>query len=109
MRWRDDVARRSKRSADYGWSVLARILSWALDRGLVDANPCERGGRIYKACRAENIWTDADEAAFLAVASRQMRLAFMLALWTGQRQGDILTVTWAAYDGGAIRFRQGSA
>jgi integrase len=35
-----------------------------------------------------------------------MRLAFMLALWTGQRQGDILTVTWAAYDGDAIRFRQ---
>ena len=106
MRWRDDVARRSKRAADYGWSVLARVLSWALDRGLVDANPCERGGRVYKASRADNIWTDADEAAFLRVASPQMRLAFMLALWTGQRQGDILTVTWAAYDGDAIRFRQ---
>ena len=36
-----------------------------------------------------------------------MRLAFMLALWTGQRQGDVLRVTWAAYDGANIRFKQG--
>ena len=41
-----------------------------------------------------------------AVASPQMRLAFMLALWTGQRQGDILRLTWAAYDGTHIRLTQ---
>jgi integrase len=106
MRWRDNVAKRSKRTADYGWSVLARVMSWALDRGLVTANPCEKGGRVYRATRADNIWTDADETAFLAVASPQMRLAFMLALWTGQRQGDILRLTWAAYDGIHIRLTQ---
>jgi integrase len=106
MRWRDSVAKRSKRTADYGWSVLARVLSWALDRGLVVTNSCEKGGRVYRASRADNIWTDADEAAFLAVASPQMRLAFMLAMWTGQRQGDILRLTWAAYDGAHIRLTQ---
>jgi len=106
LRWRDDVAKRSRRTADYGWSVLARVLSWALDRGLVTANPCEKGGRVYKASRADSIWTDADESAFLAVASPQMRLAFTLALWTGQRQGDILRLTWAAYDGAHIRLTQ---
>ena len=103
MRWRDSVAKRSKRTADYGWSVLARVMSWALDRGLVTTNPCGKGGRVYRASRADNIWTDADEATFLAVASPQMRLA---AMWTGQRQGDILRLTWAAYDGTHIRLTQ---
>jgi integrase len=106
LRWRDEVAKRSKRTADYGWSVLARALSWALDRGLIDANPCEKGDGVYRASRAERVWTETDEAAFTAVASPQMRLAFMLALWTGQRQGDILRLAWSAYDGVSIRFKQ---
>jgi integrase len=30
----------------------------------------------------------------------------MLALWTGQRQGDLLRLPWSAYDGTRIRLRQ---
>jgi hypothetical protein len=30
----------------------------------------------------------------------------MLALWTGQRQGDLLPLPWSAYDGRFIRLRQ---
>jgi integrase len=30
----------------------------------------------------------------------------MLALWTGQRQGDLLRLPWSAYDGTHIRLRQ---
>jgi len=45
MEWRDKLARDSgRRQADYAWTALARILSWALNRGLVTANPCEKGG-----------------------------------------------------------------
>src|SRR3984957_10328893 len=29
-----------------------------------------------------------------------------MALWTGQRQGDLLRLTWSAYDGRTIRLRQ---
>ena len=44
MEWRDKLAADSgRRQADYAWTVLARILSWALNRGLVTANPCEKG------------------------------------------------------------------
>jgi hypothetical protein len=46
MAWRDQLATRSRRQADYAWTVLARILSWSKDRGLVPENPCERGGRL---------------------------------------------------------------
>ena len=39
----------SPRAADYAWSVLARLFSWAKDRGRIINNPCERGGRSYRA------------------------------------------------------------
>jgi integrase len=107
MTWRDRVAAASgRRQADYAWDVLARVLSWALDRGLVLANPCTRGGRLYRGSRRENVWTAADEAAFLERAPARLHLALMLALWTGQRQGDLLRLPWNAYDGKHIRLRQ---
>lgn len=106
MAWRDRMAVRSRRQADYAWSVMARILSWALDRGLILANPCERGGRLYRAKRTDKVWTDADEAAFLARAPAHLHLPLLLALWTGQRQGDLLRLPWSAYDGAAIRLTQ---
>ena len=87
--------------------MLARVLSWGLDRGLVVANPCERGGRPYRATPVDKIWTEADEAAFLAGAPRHLHLPVILALRTGPRQGDLLRLPWSAYDGAHIRLRQG--
>jgi integrase len=107
MAWRDEVAARSgRRQADYAWTVLARVLSWGLDRGLVSANPCKQGGRLYRGSRADSIWTMGDESAFLTKAPRHLHLALLLALWTGQRQGDLLRLPWSAYDGTHIRLRQ---
>src|SRR6266516_853538 len=106
--WRDKLAVHSRRQADYAWTVLARVLSWGLDRGLVDANPCERGGRLYRGSRAEKIWTAEDEATFLRSAPSHLHLPLMLALWTGQSQGDLLRLTWSAYDGTHLHFRRRS-
>jgi integrase len=106
MAWRDRLALRSRRQADYAWIVLARVLSWALDRGHVLANPCERGGRLYRAERNDKVWTEADEATFLAGAPQHLHLPLLLALWTGQRQGDLLRLPWSAYDGEVIRLKQ---
>ena len=81
---------------------------WSFNRGLVATNPCERGGRLYRrGGRAEKIWTDADEVAFLERAPAHLHLALLLALWTGQRQGDLLRLPWSSYDGTHIRLRQG--
>jgi integrase len=104
--WRERLAVLSRRQADYAWVVLARVLSWGMDRGLVAANPCARGGRLYRGSRAEKIWTPADEAAFLERAPSHLHLPLLLALWTGQRQGDLLRLPWSAYDGTHIRLRQ---
>jgi integrase len=107
MAWRDKLALSSRRQADYSWTVLARMLSWGLNRGLVAANPCEKGGRLYRASRTDKVWSDADEAAFLAKAPKHLHLALTLALWTGQRQGDLLRLPWSGYDGESIRLKQG--
>jgi integrase len=104
--WRERLAETSRRQADYAWVVLARVLSFGMDRGLVAANPCARGGRLYRGSRAEKIWAATDEAAFLERAPSHLHLPLLLALWTGQRQGDLLRLPWSAYDGKQIRLRQ---
>jgi len=106
LSWRDRMAKTSRRQADYTYSVLALIIAWAYDRGLVPSNPCERPGKVYRSERIDSIWTSEDEAAFLKVAPSHIGLAFMLALWTGQRQGDLLRLPWSSYDGQRIRLRQ---
>jgi len=107
LAWRDRLAINSKRQADYAYSVLALIFSWAFNRGLVQLSPCEKSGRLYRGNRCDKIWTDADEEAFIRTAPEQLRLALLLALWTGQRQGDLLRLAWSAYDGARIRLTQG--
>ena len=92
--WRDGMS--GKREADYCLTVLARVLSWAKDRGRITVNPLERPGRLYSGTRVEIIWTDAEIDALLAKASLAVRLPFLLALHTGQREGDLLRLTWAA-------------
>lgn len=104
--WRDEVAQTSTRSADYGWTVLARILSWACDRGITAVNPCERGGRLYRGSRAESVWTEEDEMKLLSLAPPSIRLPFLIAIWTGQRQADILRLPWSAYDGERLKVKQ---
>jgi integrase len=103
--WRGTFAA-TPRKADYAWTTLARLMSFAKDRGTIGTNPCEKGGRLYAADRTDKFWGESEIAALLAVASEEIKLALVLALWTGQRQGDLLRLPWSAYDGSHIRLRQ---
>jgi integrase len=62
--------------------------------------------RLYHADRSE-IWSEPQIAAFMGVASEPLQRALVLALETGQRQGDLLTLPWSAYDGAWIKLKQG--
>ena len=66
---------------------------------MIATNPCEKGGRLYAADRTDKVWGEQEIAALLSVASNEIKLALVLALWTGQRQGDLLRLPWSAYDG----------
>lgn len=104
--WRDTMSDRP-RTADYAWTTLARVLSFAKDRGRISVNVCEKGGRLYSADRTENIWTDEHLEKLFAVASAEIKAAVTFALWTGQRKGDLLIAPWSDYDGQSIKVKQG--
>jgi integrase len=55
------------------------------------------------------VWTEADLGKLFAVAADRITIAALLALWTGQRETDLLTLRWTAYDGQHIRLRQGKS
>ena len=103
--WRDGFADNS-RKADHLWTALSRVLSFGKDRGRLTGNVCERGGRLYKAERQDKTWTEEHISRFLQVASSELALALLMALWTGQRQGDLLSLRWDAYQSGKLHIRQ---
>lgn len=106
MDWRQEMAK-NPRKADLAWSVLQRIFSVALDQERITRNPCEGGGRLAETgTRREIIWTREQQEKFKATAPSHLVDAFMLAIWTGQRQGDLLSLTWSSYDGTHIRLEQ---
>ncbi len=107
LEWRDLMAKSSPRQADATLGVLRIILEWGRDRGFLAHNHATRPKKVYRADRSEKLWLPADIAAFRAVAPAEIRLAFELALGTGQRKGDLLRLGWSSYDGERIRFRQG--
>ena len=106
LEWRDKLAQTSLRQADYAYGTLERVLSWALKRRLIQTNPCAKTGKLYHGSRASKIWHDEEVARFLRTAPPYLRLAMLLAINTGQRQGDLLRLPWSAYDGSTIKLRQ---
>lgn len=106
MAWRDEIAQTHKRKADLFMSVLQRVLWFGLDREMIERHPLERVEKISDGTRRDIIWSDEEIAAFKKVAPEPLVRAMVLALWTGQRQGDLLGLTWKSYDGRAITLRQ---
>jgi integrase len=110
LNWRERVARSSgEREADNRLSAISAMLTWATDRGEIAANHLRGFKRLYHADRSEIIWLPEHIAAFMKVAPVEMQRALILALHTGQRDGDLLRLAWSSYEGGWIKLRQGKA
>jgi integrase len=110
MDWREKVARASgEREADNRLSAVSAMLTWAIDRGHVTANHLRGFKRLYHADRSEIIWLPEYIAAFMAAAPIEMQRAMILALHSGQRQGDLLRLPWSAYDSERLTLRQGKS
>jgi hypothetical protein len=96
--WREKVASSSgKREADHRLSVISSMLTWAVDRGQILANHLHGFKRLYHADRSEIIWLPEHITKFMHVAPIEIQRALILALHSGQRQGDILRLPWSAY------------
>jgi integrase len=108
--WREKIARASgNREADNRLSAISAMLTWAADRGNITTNHLKGFKRLYHADRSEIIWLPEHIAAFMKVAPIEMQRALILALHTGQREGDLLRLPWSAYKCDYIELRQGKA
>lgn len=101
--WREELAQKSLRQADYTIQVMSAALSWALRYGKVEANPLLGFERLYAGTRIESVWPVEAEQKFLAANPPHMCFAEFMGVWTGQRQGDLLELTWFNYDGRYLR------
>lgn len=101
-KWRDKLAEASPRQADYAMSVLSVVLGWGVKRGLLAFNRAAGIGDVYKADRTEKTWSEAQEAAFLAVASASIARGFILAIETGLSPEDVYVIPWSAVQGNVL-------
>jgi integrase len=95
--------------ANYVVTVLGILFGFAFDHGIVRTNPlAEKIMKIRKprnAPRANRPWTPEERATVLAEAPPHIRLPLALAMCTGLRYSDLMSVTLAAIRDNEIAVR----
>lgn len=84
--------------------TVSAMFGWAIENGWLKQSPTARmkrgaGGHLPA-------WTPADAALAIERLPEPLRRAVVLALYTGQRRGDLIGLPWNAYDGRTLRLRQ---
>lgn len=106
LRWRADVVSESgPREADNRLSIASATLTWACNNGYISINHIKGFKRLYHSNRSEKIWLPEQIQSFIKIAPVELQRAMLLALHTGQRQGDLLNLTWNNYQDGWIVHR----
>ena len=86
------------------WTDLTPPLT-AVEREYRTDNPAT-GIKKLKMGAGHATWPDEAIDRFLSAASPMMALAVKLGLYTGQREGDVLAMSWHDYDGVTIQVMQ---
>lgn len=84
--------------------VVSTLLAYAVESEYRDDNPAIRIKRLQTGHWSG--WPQDTLDHFIANARPLCRLAALIALYTGQRFGDVLDMQWSAYDGTGIQVRQ---
>lgn len=87
MSWRDQW---DGRNADYAWTVLRLIVSWAYERGLLREHHLRGGGRRYTTDRSDIIWTESDVSAIEEGGPPHVARLLRAAVETALRPGDLV-------------------
>jgi integrase len=104
-RWHRSFAE-NPRKADKLLMSLSKVFSYAIADELIEKNPCTGIDRLYDGSRREMVWSAEQIAAFRKDAHPHLLLPFEVAIHTGQRQGDIRSLSWKQYDEIYLMFRQ---
>lgn len=108
LQWRDRWADKP-RSADMAIQVMSRLLSWAVDRGLLTNNRAAGVGKLYDHDRSDIIWEQSHFERFMPHASVEVQEGVELAACTGMRRGDLVRVPWDAVGEHAILWKTGKS
>lgn len=93
LSWRDQWAH-APRQSHFAMQVLSRILNWGVQRGYLLHNPASNMPSLYRANRADIIWTEEEIEAVTACMKPHVALAFRLAAWTGLARSDLVELRW---------------
>ena len=105
---RDRRASKTKRGGDRAPStvnreseLLSKIFSLAIDQGLSIPNPCRKVKRFREDNERNRYLSDEEEAQLLSVLTGRrasLRPVVMLAIHTGMRRGELLSLRWPNVD-----------
>jgi integrase len=84
---------------------LSALMSWSVPRGWRDTNPCMHVKKLKKG-EGYSPWDASDIDHFRAHARPDLWQAAALALYTGQRMGDVLKMRWDDIEDGLIAVTQ---
>lgn len=103
---RDSIAAARGQGAATGFiRATSALFTWAVDREWVAHSPVVRIKPVPGAGHLR-AWTRKEAEAAIAGLPDHLRRVVVLALYTGQRRGDLCVMGWSAYDGRAIRLVQ---
>lgn len=106
---RDDHAK-TVRKAHKIKQMLSRLYSWADENGHVPDgfNPAKGIKRLKRKGGEKEIvvWSDAEIALYLNGAPAHLATPVLIALYTGQRREDVVSMTWQQFQGDIVRVRQ---
>lgn len=83
---------------------LSTVMRYAMDIEVIDSNPCQMVRKL-KVGKHEP-WTEQEIATYLDGAKDYLRMPVILALYTCQRLGDLVSLPWSSYDGTVISLTQ---
>src|SRR5262249_47968451 len=96
-----------RRPQDLFVAAVSRMFSIGMDLGYTDRNPAARIERLNNPDSFAPWPLEARQKFEASEMPPWLRTAYMLALWTGQRESDVLRLARARYDGTGCGIGQG--
>ncbi len=95
-------------AANNALRILRMLMGFALDRGMITADPTWQVKKIKGKAKGFRTWTEEDIAAFEAAwpIGGKPRLALALLLYTAQRRSDVVLMGPQHVRGGRLQIRQ---
>jgi integrase len=88
----------SEATVNRDFGVLRHLLYWAVDEGLLAANPLARMSLVRERRIPRKVMSVAEEASLLDAAARHLRNLIIAAVDTGMRRGELLAERWEHID-----------